>query len=194
LRKIEVFIIENGELKRVKVEDWGDFLAYKVYKNADTPTYYAWAKGKPLLFKTSRFGKPKYTFIVCPETAWTLTTKDIVNSIRAGKLEPSSLSQNKEGAVAEKPSGKDENNSQADTFNPSVLHDDKSVAKWLGNIVRNREDESIKNVVTAYKVSKWWYLLLLLFGIMLGFMFPAFFQAFGGAHTVTPPAPTFKPP
>lgn len=197
MKKIKVFFIEDGELKQVKVEDYGDFIAYKLYKKDNVPTYLAWAKGKPLLLKTSRFSKPRYTYIVCPEVAWTLTTNDIVMALRQGKLlPPNVLEQNKEGSANQKMQQKDDyitDGGESDTFNPSTLYDDKSIAKWLGNIIRNREDEALKNVVSSVKTSKWVYVLLLLFGIMLGFMLPLFLGGF--ATSPAPPQPTpYIPP
>ncbi|MBC7091025.1 MAG: hypothetical protein H5T50_03835 [Nitrososphaeria archaeon] len=193
MKKVTVFLIQDGVLKKIKVEDYGDFIAYKLYKKDNIPTYLAWAKGKPLLYQTSRFGKPQYTYIVCPEVAWTLTTSDIVQAIRTGKLSQHNvLEQNNQGSTNQNLSGKDDyKTDDGDTFNPSTLMNDKSVAKWFGNIVRNREDEALRNVVTSVKVSKWIYLLLLLFGIMLGFLLPAFFGAFSGS--ASQPPPTYTP-
>jgi len=190
MKKTEVFLIENGEIKKRKVLDFGDFLALKLYNDGDAKTYYAWAKGKPLLLKTSMFSRPKYTYIVCPELATTLTTTDIVKAIQRNKLR-----QSNHDVIDLKASKKDEdvkNDCGEDTFNPSTQIHDKSVAKWFGNIVRNREDEALKNVVTANKMSKWVFVMLLLFGIMLGLLLPSFFTAFSGSATTTP-IPTYKP-
>jgi ABC-type Na+ efflux pump permease subunit len=91
-----------------------------------------------------------------------------------------------------------------DTFNPSTEFQDKTHAEWMGNLLANKESDTMKNLsVQPPKPSKMTYLLVLVAGVMLGIILVAIFSGalFGGgatahtaAQTYTPPPPTSSSP
>jgi hypothetical protein len=93
----------------------------------------------------------------------------------------------------------------ADTFNPSSLFNDKTQAEWFGNIVANASKDAFKGIISqATKLPRWVWVLVLVAGIMIGFVaYPTLAGSLGGhaastgASTGTgsslplPPPPSF---
>jgi hypothetical protein len=87
VKTIRALVLENGVLSLQKVMDFGDTLAVK-RTGKGGELWLAWAKGKPILCKPERFGKFRmkgYTYLLCPEVAWTLDEKGLVEIMRRGK-------------------------------------------------------------------------------------------------------------
>jgi hypothetical protein len=92
-----------------------------------------------------------------------------------------------------------------DTFNPSMLFDDKSQAEWFGNIVSNREDEAIRAMhAQAHQLPRWIFFVLIGFGAMIGFIAAIWLMgAFNTKGSTSPssantglptPPPAYTPP
>jgi hypothetical protein len=84
-----------------------------------------------------------------------------------------------------------------DTFNPSTQFNDKTHAEWMGNLLANKESDTMKNLsVQPPKPSKMMFLMLILMGFLIGIVVAAWFMgSFGGGGTTntTHPLTTFVP-
>lgn len=80
-----------------------------------------------------------------------------------------------------------------DTFNPSTLFNDKTHAEWTGNLLANKESDTMKNLsVQPPKPSKFMFIMVGLVGFLIGIMFVIFLSGgfgLGGTspHTTTTP-------
>lgn len=205
--QIRVLYVNNGKLRWEKVYDFGSFLA----KQVDQDKWLAWAKGRPLLWGRGR----RYTYLITPEIAWTLSDKEIAAVIRKAKeflaakyLE--GLNGNQTSAQPESPttpSALPEGAPKADidpeddelashTFNPSTLFDDKTQAEWFGNLIKNAESEALKAIKTQVnKLPRWVWLLVGLTGFLLGIVVAAYFGGLSHpASTSSGPVPIPPPP
>ena len=186
MKKIKVIMIQNGKIKVTRVYDFNSILAQRIQKNPDK--WLAWAKGKPLLW-----GR-RYTYVVCPEVAWTLGHGDIVTILTHGKppdyygavrildksqieamnLDKNILPNNPKGNPELHTSDPSNPNEEGDTFNPSTLWNDKTMSEWFGNLVQGAEEKAMKGIVASgQKISKGLVLLVLLCGGLIGFMLGA---------------------
>ena len=187
MKKIKVFMVQNGKIKLTRVYDLNSILATRIQR--DPERWIAWAKGKPLLW-----GR-RYTYLICPEVAWTLGHGDIVTILNHGKppdyygavrlltkeqveamnlgknILPNNPKGNPEGNPTEINTEDPTPNAEGDTFNPSTLWNDKTMSEWFGNLVQGAEEKAMKGIVTSgQKISKGLVLLVLLCGGLIGFM------------------------
>jgi hypothetical protein len=212
--QIKVLYVNNGKLRWEKVYDFGSFLA----KQVDQDKWLAWAKGRPLLWGRGR----RYTYLITPEIAWTLSDKEIAAVIRKakeflaakyleglnGKQENAGSSVQREVPSSSVPSspqpdgtaGKTEIDPEDDelashTFNPSTLFDDKTQAEWFGNLVKNAEAEALKAIKTQVnKLPRWVWLLVGLTGFLLGIVVAAYFGGLSHPVTTTTGSGPIPPP
>jgi hypothetical protein len=57
----------------------------------------------------------------------------------------------------------------ANTLNPSILFDDKSQAEWMGNVVKNSDEQATRAMIqAAQKPSKWLFIMLFIAGMLCG--------------------------
>jgi hypothetical protein len=75
---VKTLYLDNGVLRVQKVLDLGSTLALKRGEK-----WLAWAKGKPIISKVR--GIKGYTFLVCPEIAWTLDQSGLEQVMSKGK-------------------------------------------------------------------------------------------------------------
>jgi hypothetical protein len=75
---VKTMYFDNGVIRVQKVLDLGNTLALKRGEK-----WLAWAKGKPILSKIR--GIKGYTYLICPEIAWTLDQSAFEQLMRKGK-------------------------------------------------------------------------------------------------------------
>jgi hypothetical protein len=211
--QIKVLYVNNGKLRWEKVYDFGSFLA----KQVDQDKWLAWAKGRPLLWGRGR----RYTYLITPEIAWTLSDKEIAAVIRKAKeflaakyLEGLSaphehaktdgqVEAQATAAPALQPNGAsskieidpEDDELASHTFNPSTLFDDKTQAEWFGNLIKNAEAEALKAIKTQVnKLPRWVWLLVGLTGFLLGIVVAAYFGGLSHPVTTTTGSSPIPPP
>jgi hypothetical protein len=212
--QIKVLYVNNGKLRWEKVYDFGSFLA----KQVDQDKWLAWAKGRPLLWGRGR----RYTYLITPEIAWTLSDKEIAAVIRKakeflaakylegldgnqghgetggpGQPQTSTAPQPSQPGGAPSQTGIDPEDDElaSHTFNPSTLFDDKTQAEWFGNLVKNAEADALKAIKTQVnKLPRWVWLLVGLTGFLLGIVVAAYFGGLSHPVTTTTGSGPIPPP